>query len=66
MTAGLTSQVKNYKFGFDPFDPYICRFPFAYTYRAPYGMSDSEYAEHCVQRIEDASKPTSPLKERRR
>ena len=54
MTAALTSQVKNYKFGFGPFDPYIHRFPYAYGYRAPFRLTDVEYAEYCVKRIEDS------------
>lgn len=56
MAAALTSQVKNYKFGFGPFDPYVYRFPYAYGYRAPFHLTDVEYAEYCVQRIEDSFK----------
>ena len=56
LTAALTSQVKNYKFGFGPFDPYVQRFPYAYGYRAPFGLTDVEYAEYCVKRIEDSFK----------
>lgn len=56
MTAALTSQVKNYKFSFGPFDPYVYRFPYAYGYRAPFHLTDVEYAKHCVQRIEAAFK----------
>ncbi|MBM4432485.1 MAG: aspartate aminotransferase family protein [Chloroflexi bacterium] len=56
IAAALTSQVKNYKFGFGPFDPYIYRFPYAYGYRAPFGLNDVEYAEYCVNRIEDSFK----------
>lgn len=56
LTTGLTSLVKNYKLGFDPFDPYIYRFPYAYSYRAPFGLTDIEYAEYCVQTIEDSFK----------
>ncbi len=56
MTAALTSQVKNYKFGFGPFDPYIHRFPYAYGYRAPFGLTDVEYANYCVKLIEDSFK----------
>lgn len=56
LAAALTSQVKNYKFGFGPFDPYVQRFPYAYSYRAPFGLSGVEYAEYCIKRIEDSFK----------
>lgn len=56
LTAALTSQVKNYKFGFGPFDPYVYRFPYAYSYRAPFGLTDVLYADYCVQRIKDSFK----------
>ena len=54
--AALTSQVKNYKFGFGPLDPGVHRFPYAYGYRAPFGLTDVEYGEYCVKRIEDSFK----------
>jgi len=53
LTMSLTSQVRYYKYGFGPFDPGVQRFPYAYTYRAPFKTSDAEYAEYCVKRIED-------------
>ncbi|UCB44806.1 MAG: aspartate aminotransferase family protein [Spirochaetota bacterium] len=56
MTMGLTSQVRNYKYGFGPFDPGIYRFPFAYAYRAPFGLSADEYGEYCVAKIEESFK----------
>jgi len=56
LTMGLTSQVKNYKYGFGPFDPGIHRFPYAYSYRAPFGVAASEYGKYCVQKIEDSFK----------
>lgn len=56
LTMGLTSQVKYYKFGFGPFDPSIQRFPYAYTYRAPFATTDAEYGKYCVKRIEDSFK----------
>jgi len=54
LTMGLTSQVRNYKYGFGPFDPGIHRFPFAYSYRAPFGLSADEYGEYCVSKIRDS------------
>jgi 4-aminobutyrate aminotransferase/(S)-3-amino-2-methylpropionate transaminase len=56
MTMGLTSQVRNYKYGFGPFDPGIHRFPFAYPYRAPFGLSAEEYGDYCVGRIRESFK----------
>jgi 4-aminobutyrate aminotransferase/(S)-3-amino-2-methylpropionate transaminase len=53
LAMGLTSQVKYYKYGFGPFDPSILRFPYAYTYRAPSGMSADYYAEYCLKKIRD-------------
>ena len=56
LTMGLTSQVKNYKYGFGPFDPGIHRFPSAYSYRAPFGLSADEYGDYCIDKIEDSFK----------
>lgn len=56
LTMGLTSQVKNYKFGFGPFDPSIQRFPYAYTYRAPFETTDAEYGKYCINKIEEGFK----------
>ena len=60
LAMGLTSQVKYYKFGFGPFDPGIQRFPYAYTYRAPFKTTDAEYGEYCVRTIEDSFKTYMP------
>ena len=57
---GLTSQVKYYKYGFGPFDPGIQRFPYAYSYRAPFDTSDAEYGDYCVKRIEESFKIYTP------
>ncbi|MBN2322180.1 MAG: aspartate aminotransferase family protein [Spirochaetes bacterium] len=54
LTMGLTSQVRNYKYGFGPFDPGIRRFPFPYGYRAPFGVSADEYGNYCIEKIEDS------------
>jgi len=60
LAMGLTSQVKYYKYGFGPFDPGIQRFPYAYTYRAPFKTTDAEYGEYCVRTIEDSFKTYMP------
>jgi len=63
LAMGLTSQVKYYKYGFGPFDPSIQRFPYAYSYRAPFNLKDDEYAEYCVKKIEDSFKTYMPSEE---
>jgi len=60
LAMGLTSQVKYYKYGFGPFDPGIQRFPYAYTYRAPFKTTDAEYGEYCIRTIEDSFKTYMP------
>jgi 4-aminobutyrate aminotransferase/(S)-3-amino-2-methylpropionate transaminase len=63
IAMGLTSQVRYYKYGFGPFDPSIQRFPYAYTYRAPFGLEADAYAEYCVKKIEDSFKTYTPSEE---
>lgn len=63
MAMGLTSQVKYYKYGFGPFDPSIQRFPYAYSYRAPFGVDPDKYADYCVQKIEDSFRTHTPAEE---
>ncbi len=59
---GLTSGIK-YKHGFGPFDPSIVRFPYAYTYRAPFQVSDADYGNYCVKTIEDSFNTYMPADE---
>jgi 4-aminobutyrate aminotransferase/(S)-3-amino-2-methylpropionate transaminase len=63
MAMGLTSQVKYYKYGFGPFDPSIQRFPYAYSYRAPFGVGPEEYAEYCVRKIDESFRTNTPAEE---
>jgi len=63
LAMGLTSQVKFYKYGFGPFDPNIQRFPYAYSYRAPFDTTDAAYGEYCVRKIEDSFKTYTPAEE---
>jgi 4-aminobutyrate aminotransferase/(S)-3-amino-2-methylpropionate transaminase len=63
MAMGLTSQVKNYKLGFGPFDPSIQRYPYAYTYRAPFKTTDAEYGKWCVKQIENGFITYMPAEE---
>lgn len=59
---GLTSGIK-FKHGFGPFDPSIVRFPYAYTYRAPFQVSDADYGNYCVKTIEDSFNTYMPADE---
>ena len=63
LAMGLTSQVKYYKYGFGPFDPGIQRFPYAYSYRAPFDTTDADYGKYCVKRIEDSFRTYMPAEE---
>jgi 4-aminobutyrate aminotransferase/(S)-3-amino-2-methylpropionate transaminase len=63
LCMGLTSQVRYFKYGFGPFDPGIQRFPYAYSYRAPFATTDADYGEYCVKRIEDSFKTYTPSEE---
>jgi 4-aminobutyrate aminotransferase/(S)-3-amino-2-methylpropionate transaminase len=63
LAMGLTSQVKYYKYGFGPFDPSIQRFPYAYSYRAPFDIDADRYAEYCVQKIKDSFSTYIPAEE---
>ncbi len=63
MAMGLTSQVENYKLGFGPFDPAIQRYPYAYTYRAPFNTTDAEFGRWCVKQVEDGFRTRMPAKE---
>lgn len=59
LTMGLTSRVKNYKYGFGPMDTGITRFPYAYCYRCPYGKSYPDCDMWCLKRIEETLETTS-------
>jgi 4-aminobutyrate aminotransferase/(S)-3-amino-2-methylpropionate transaminase len=63
LTMGLTSQVRNYKYGFGPFDPSIQRFPYAYSYRAPFSAGADEYADYCIRKIEESFNTYTPAEE---
>jgi 4-aminobutyrate aminotransferase / (S)-3-amino-2-methylpropionate transaminase / 5-aminovalerate transaminase len=63
MAMGLTSQVKNYKLGFGPFDPAILRYPYAYTYRASFKTTEAEYGKWCIKQIENGFKTQMPAEE---
>jgi 4-aminobutyrate aminotransferase / (S)-3-amino-2-methylpropionate transaminase / 5-aminovalerate transaminase len=53
MAMTLTSKVKPYKFGFDPFCSEVYRMPFAYCYRCPFGREYPSCELHCADALND-------------
>lgn len=57
----LTGKTHPYKYGFGPFAPAIYRAPYPYPYRAPRGMSPSDFGQWCLEQVELLMKTeTSP------
>ena len=58
MTMSITSKYKPYKNGFGPYVPDTYKFDYPYTYRAPKGVSEDDYAEALAnEHFTDAGKP---------
>ena len=62
LTMAMTSKFNLFKKGFGPFAPEIYRFPFPNVYRRPEGMTEQEYVDwhiarldHCFTAIVDPS-----------
>ncbi len=53
MAMSLTSKIKPYKLGFEPFVPEVYRMPFAYCYRCPFGLKYPGCDIHCADYLED-------------
>lgn len=53
MAMSLTSKVKPYKFGFEPFMPEVYRVPYAYCYRCPFGLAYPACQTACADYLED-------------
>ena len=53
MAMSLTSKIKPYKYGFEPFMPEIYRMPFAYCYRCPFGLEYPQCDVACAAYLED-------------
>ena len=53
LTMTLTSKVKPYKFGFEPFTPGIYRVPYAYCYRCQFNLEYPGCGFACVEYIRD-------------
>jgi len=53
MAMSLTSKIKPYKLGFEPFVPEVYRMPFAYCYRCPFGLKYPGCDIYCADYLED-------------
>jgi len=54
LTLSMTSKYGLFKKGFGPFAPEIYRIPAPYAYRRPRSMSEQDYLEWMLQRLDDA------------
>jgi 4-aminobutyrate aminotransferase/(S)-3-amino-2-methylpropionate transaminase len=54
LTLAMTSKYGLFKKGFGPFAPEIYRLPFPNVYRRPAGMSEDDYVDDCIARLENA------------
>lgn len=54
LTLAMTSKYGLFKKGFGPFAPEVYRLPFPYTYRRPAFMTEEEYVEEHIQRLDHA------------
>lgn len=54
LTLAMTSKYSLFKKGFGPFAPEIYRLPFPNLYRRPAGMSEEQFIDDCIARLENA------------
>jgi 4-aminobutyrate aminotransferase/(S)-3-amino-2-methylpropionate transaminase len=54
LTLAMTSKYGLFKKSFGPFAPEVYRLPFPYVYRRPSFMTEDEYVEECIQRLDHA------------
>lgn len=54
LTLSMTSKYGLFKKGFGPFAPEIYRLPFPNLYRRPAGMSEEQYLDDCIARLDNA------------
>ncbi|MFN8379600.1 MAG: 4-aminobutyrate--2-oxoglutarate transaminase [Anaerolineae bacterium] len=52
LTLAMTSKYGLFKKTFGPFAPEVYRLPFPYVYRRPSFMTEDEYVEECIQRLD--------------
>lgn len=54
LTLAMTSKYGLFKKGFGPFAPEIYRLPFPNLYRRPAGMTEEQYIDDCIARLDNA------------
>lgn len=54
MTLAMTSKYGLFKKGFGPFAPEVYRLPFPNVYRRPAGLTEEQYIDDCIARLENA------------
>jgi 4-aminobutyrate aminotransferase/(S)-3-amino-2-methylpropionate transaminase len=54
LTLAMTSKYALFKKGFGPFAPEIYRLQYPYTYRRPHFMTEDQFVEDAVMRLENA------------
>lgn len=54
LTLAMTSKYGLFKKGFGPFAPEVYRLPFPNLYRRPAGLTEDEYIDDCVARLDNA------------
>ncbi|MCC6804206.1 MAG: 4-aminobutyrate--2-oxoglutarate transaminase [Anaerolineae bacterium] len=54
LALSMTSKYGLFKKGFGPFAPEIYRLPFPNLYRRPAGMSEEQYLDDCIARLDNA------------
>ncbi|MDL1900066.1 4-aminobutyrate--2-oxoglutarate transaminase [Anaerolineae bacterium CFX9] len=54
LTLAMTSKYGLFKKGFGPFAPEVYRLPFPNLYRRPAGMSEEDYLDDCIARLDNA------------
>ena len=66
LTLSMTSKYGLFKKGFGPFAPEIYRLPFPNLYRRPLNMSEDDYIDDCIARLENAMIAQVAIRARRR
>lgn len=54
LTLAMTSKFSLFKKGFGPFAPEVYRLPFPNLYRRPDGMSEDDFVDDAIRRLENA------------
>jgi 4-aminobutyrate aminotransferase/(S)-3-amino-2-methylpropionate transaminase len=60
LTLSLTGKYHPYKVGFEPFVPHVYQAPFAYCYRCPLALEQSDCGAACLEYVEDIFHSQAP------